>query len=257
MSVASFVDRIKSRDPIPEREFRWLGAVRGFQYAERKGRQYAVELHGSDPMSFTPDPNEISIARKHTELIDGSPFETIIRLRAWPVPTDTYAKLTSSRKKAEADKPLRAWDRLAALPLMQRQEPMRLVTGPAPKLDELPALGAVPSPGEQEAMAGVIDQVLKRPHKLIEVGGNQPPERSVAGIVAYLQQRGVELSLARGRLLALSRTPLRADVRELIEQARELLAGHLQGKPVLCSSCSEAAVTVVFPDAPMCAEHAQ
>jgi hypothetical protein len=256
MTLTSFVDRIKSRDPLPEREFTWLGVARGYKYGTRKGREYAVDLHGSDPTSFTPDSDEIAVARKHVELIDGSPFETVVRMRGWPVPTGTYAKLAATRKKPDADKPMRAWDRLAALPLMQREEPLRLVTGPAPKLDQLPALTAIPSPGEEQAMAEIIEQASKRPTKLLEIGGNEPPERSVAGIVAYLERQGVELSLQRGRLLARSRAPIRVDLRELIEQTRELLVGHLQGKPVLCSLCSAAAVTIAFPDAPVCAEHA-
>ncbi len=66
-----------------------------------------------------------------------------------------------------------------------------------------------------------------------------------------------ELELTRGRLVARSRNPIRVDLRELIERGHELIVGHLQGKPVICSTCAEPAVTVVYPDAPMCAEHAQ
>jgi hypothetical protein len=84
-----------------------------------------------------------------------------------------------------------------------------------------------------------------------------PPDKSVAAMVEFVEERGVELSLARGRLLAKSREPIRADLRELIDQARELIVAHLQGKPVLCSLCPAAAVTIAAIDAPLCQDCAQ
>jgi hypothetical protein len=70
-----------------------------------------------------------------------------------------------------------------------------------------------------------------------------------------LSGRGIELTLARGRLLARSRSPIRFDDRELIDKARELIIGALRGTPVMCSRCAEPAVSIAYPDAPMCAEH--
>jgi len=74
-------------------------------------------------------------------------------------------------------------------------------------------------------LPGAVDMVRKQPRELIEGGGNEPPDGSVAGMIAYLEGRGVELKLARGRLVARSRTPIRAELRELIEHADELLVG--------------------------------
>jgi hypothetical protein len=250
--MTSMLDRIRSRQPVPERDFDWLGTIGSLRYGRRKNQEYAVDRRPSDPTSFTPEDGEIAVARRHVERFDdGGEIVSTVTTRAWPVEPGTYDRLAKSRKPAAADRPMRTWDRLAALPVMQRREPLRMVTGPATSaLDALPALGA--------DKAADVERVAELAHarstrSLIEVGGNEPPDRSVAGLVAFVERHGVELSLARGRLVARSRTPIRADLRDLIDQAKELIVGHLAGKPVICSSCASPAVTIAAIDAPMCA----
>jgi hypothetical protein len=60
----------------------------------------------------------------------------------------THAGLVAKTRKPVADKPLRAWDRLAALPVMQRREPLRMVTGPPSST--LEQLGELSVTSEQE-----------------------------------------------------------------------------------------------------------
>ena len=88
------------------------------------------------------------------------------------------------------------------------------------------------------------------------MGGHEPPDRTPAGIIAYLSGRGIQLTLAHGRLVARCPSPIRFDDRELIERAEELIVGLLRASPVMCSSCGEPASTIAFPHAPMCKEHA-
>lgn len=258
-------DLPKRRDPgvpartIPEDKFSWLGKpIGGRQYGRHRDSEYAVDIRPAELDAFTAGPGEIIVSRKHIEMIDGSPWPSTSYHRGFPVATGTYAALAAKARRPKAEQSPRAWDRLGALPLMQRREPMRLATGrSSPMLDRMPVLPAISS-DEQEALAQALDMADRTSQsQLIEVGGNEPPERSVAGVIAYLARRGIDLELVRGRLLARSRLPIRVDLRELIEQAEELIVGHLQGKPVICSSCAEPAVTIVFPQAPMCAEHAQ
>ena len=245
----------------PERDFDWWGAVAGRRYgtAKKGGQEYAVDTAPADLDAFTPQAGEILVSVGHVEMIDGSAWPSTTYHRGFPVASGTYARLTARRRRRqpETDK-LRTWDRLAALPLMQRREPLRMATGPAASpLDRMVDLPAV-STQEQEALAGAVDLVQRNERRrLIAGGGNEPPERSVAGIIAWLTERGIELSLARGRLVARSKTPLRADLADLLDQAEELIAAHLQGWPVMCSSCAEPAVTLVLPRAPMCDRHAQ
>ena len=251
------------RDPsvpkrtVAESKVRWLGEpINGYRYAEHKGTEYAVELRPSDVEAFVPQPGEILVSQKTVEMFDQTPWETIGYHRAWPVAAGTYAGKLAKPQRPKADPPLRAWDRLATLDLMQRREPLRFVSGPpSAGLEKFEAVPAT-SEQEREALAGAV-QMLDRnsTRSLIEVGGHEPPERTVAAMVAYLARRGIELTLVRGRLLARSRTPIRADMRELIEQARELIVGHLQGKAVICGQCAEPAVGIGFPDAPLCASH--
>jgi hypothetical protein len=257
MTIAARRDPSIPQRTIPEAKVRWLGdPIGGYLYAESQGTEYAVEIRPADLEAFVAQPNEILISRRTVEDIDGSPWPTIGHHRAWPVKAGTYAGLLAKAPKPETEKPLRAWDRLAALTLMQRREPLRFVTGPpSAGLELFEALPAT-SEQEREALAGAVDMLNRTsPRSMLAVGGNEPPERTVAGMVAYLAQRGIELTLVRGRLLARSRTPLRADLRELIEQARELIVGHLKGQPVMCGQCAEPAVGVAFPDAPLCASH--
>lgn len=242
---------------VPEATIDWQGPpLRGHQYGRHRGTEYVVDLRPTDAETHVAQPGEILVSRKRVELLDdGGGWETATLHRGWPVEPGTYAALAGKRKKP-GEKPMRAWDKLQTLAVMQRREPLRMATGPATSaIDNLPALGA----DQEEAVASVLDFAHRKTTRtLIEVGGNEPPQRSVAALVEFVEQRGVELSLARGRLLARSRTPIRSDVRELIEQARELIVGHLQGKPVMCCECAEPAVTIAYPDAPMCAaKHGQ
>jgi hypothetical protein len=231
------------RSTVPESKFQWLGRVGEYDYATYGGHEYAVEPFASIPGEYTPGAGELIVMRVTHEVFDGSAIERHNTHRAFRVTEGTYAERVAKLPKPAAQKPMRAWDTLSALPAMQRQEPQRLPTTP-PSSFFVGALKA--SLGNKG-----------NPKPFIEVGGNQPPERSVAGIVAYLQRRGIELFLAGGRLVARSRTPIRRESREglLIAAAQELLAGHLRGEPVACSECSEPAVGIVFPEAPMCAAH--
>lgn len=252
------------RDPaiaqrmVPESKVKWLGdPVAGHQYAMHDGREYQVELHSADPGAFTPQPGELVISRRKLEMVDGTPWESTGYFRAFLVKPGTHDRLVAKVRKPDAEKPLRAWDRLATLRAMQRREPQRIVAGPqASSVDMLPALPAQPSDEEQALIAGTVDLAERgNPRTLVEVGGHQPPQRSVAAMVDYLASRGVELSLIRGRLLAKSRTPIRTDDRELVEQARELIVGHLRGQPVICGECAAPAVGIRFPDSPACGTH--
>jgi hypothetical protein len=175
-------------------------------------------------------------------VIDGSAYEHHQTHRAVPVPSGTFAALQAKVRKPAPEKPMRAWDALASLPVMQRREPLRLPTAPA-GLDVTVDLFKAHH-GKQAPVP-----------PFIEINGNEPPERSPAGIIAHLANRGVELTLARGRLVARSRNPIRADDRQLIDKAGELIVGHLRGQPVVCSECAESAVSIAYPDAPMCAAH--
>ena len=256
----TFLEKIRNRDPIPEAKVRWLGRHDGYEYGEHNGREYAVSTRPADVGSFSADPDERLIARRSVELLDdGEQMVTTVHHRAWPVKPGSYAKLARTRKPADRDKPMRGWDRLAALPAMQRREPMRLATGPAPSM--LDGLVGMPLSGtEQEAIAGALFDQARHNSKstLIEFGGNSPPERSMAALVAWLAERhGIELTLARGRLRARSVKPIRADLQALLDQVQELIIGHLQGRAVMCGDCAEPAVTIASVNVPACAEHAQ
>ena len=122
--MTSLLERIRSRDPIPEAKFDWLGTARGRRYGRHKGQEYAVDLQPSDPAAFTPGSGEMLVARKRAErLEDGAELVTVVTMRAWPVQPGTFDKLSKSRRGRPAEKPMRAWDRLASLELMQRVRP--------------------------------------------------------------------------------------------------------------------------------------
>jgi hypothetical protein len=228
------------RSTVPEGKLTWLGRLGGHDYASYQGREYIVDAYPSNPEDFSRTPGQLFIMRIRHELIDGSAYEHHATHRALPVPDGTYASLLAKVRKPDTEPPMRTWDVLATLPLMQRREPLRIPTAPASSI----TVGAL------KAQLGPVG-----PLPVIEVGGNQPPERSPAGIVAYLGSRGIELSLARGRLLARARKPIRAEDRYLIERTEELIVGVLSGSPVACSLCAEPAVSIAVPRAPMCAAH--
>lgn len=235
------------RDPnivgamVNESKLVWLGRGTDFDYATYKGTEYAVDRYPGNPEDYSRQRGELFVMRVRREVIDGSDFEHHQTHRAVPVPSGTYASLAAKAPKPAPEKPMRAWDALATLPIMQRREPLRLPTVP---------VGNNVTVGLWKAQHG-----KQPPVPYIEVNGNEPPERSPAGIIAHLERRGIALSLARGQLLARSRTPIRTDDKALIEQAEELIVGVLRGSPLLCSLCAAPAVSLAFPRAPMCAAH--
>jgi hypothetical protein len=119
----------------------------------------------------------------------------------------------------------------------------------------LPLLDAPIS--DKSGEGSIIEFEQQRGPRLIEYGAHTPPDKSVASLVEFLAHQGVELSIARGQLVVRSRAPLRQDVRDVVLYAEPLLVGYLAGSPTKSSVCDELATTVVFPRAPMCAEHAQ
>lgn len=250
----SFIETIKrGRDPIDEKRLTWLGRAGGWSYARHGDQELAVAPHPTAADSYTLKPGERFVRRAHdTILEDGARMPGSVLHVAVEVEPGTYEAKARTRKPIEPK--ARAWDVLAALPAMQRREPTRMVSGPPAK--DLPLFDAAPGEQELEAVAGVVDLTYQQQPSIIEVGGNEPPERSVAGLVTWLEERGVELSLARGHLVAKAAKPMRDDTKEIIERAEPLLVGHLQAKPVICAMCAEPAVTVIFPKAPACAEHA-
>ena len=254
---------ISRRDPdvvgrtVAEAKLDWLGrGPDGNDYGTFRSQEFAVEPHPCNPEDYSRRRDELYVMRIKREVIDGSAFEHHATHRALPVPNGTYAALLAKATKPAAEKPIRTWGVLAALPVMQRREPVRAAAGMSTSvLDTLEHLPAT-TEQEKEVIAGAVDLLDRnRPAGIIEVGGNQPPHRSPAGIIAYLSGHGVELMLARGRLLARSRAPIRSNDRALIDKARELIVGHLRGSPVMCSTCAEPAVDIAYPDAPMCAKH--
>jgi hypothetical protein len=242
MTLGTRLDYKIVQSTIPEGKLKWLGRPPGdYEYATYGGAEYAVDRNSTaDLTGYNRRPGEIIVLRVERELIDGSAFEHHRMHRAWPVESGTYAALAAKARKPAAEKPLRAWDALATLSVMQRRDPERFASTPAASDVNVGAL---------KAQLGITHE------RIIEVGGNEPPERSPAAIIEHLASRGVELKLSRGRLVARSRNPMRFDDRELIEKAEELIVGVLRGQPVICSTCAEPAVSIVFPHAPMCAEH--
>lgn len=237
----------------------WLGRIGDSDFGTYGGREYQVDVSPSDPENYSRRTDELWVIRVTHEQVGGSDFEHHSRHRALLVPSGTYQRFAEkAAARPVAEKPMRSWDALATLPVMQRREPVRVSVNRS--ASALGVLETLPAQSEQEkaVIAGAVDLLDRsRPPGVVEIGGNQPPDRSPAAIVEFLASRGVELTLARGRLVARSRTPIRADLRELIERSEELLVGVMRGSPVLCSSCGESATTVVFPLAPMCREHAQ
>jgi hypothetical protein len=54
------LDRIRSRQPVPEKEVSWLGTIGSLRYARRKGHEYAVEsLKGARLQRFNAAIREI------------------------------------------------------------------------------------------------------------------------------------------------------------------------------------------------------
>lgn len=237
------------RDPtnvqrsVPQGKVEWLGRSGDFDFGILGGREYAVDIRATaDPADYTRQRDEILVVKVEREVIDGSGFEHHRTYRGWPVERGTFAARQAKMRKPAGEKPMRAWDALASLSVMQRRDPLRMPINPGPSNVHLGALSA--------QLGG---KLAKLP--VMEVGGNEPPDRSPAAIIAFLASRGVELTLARGRLVVRSRSPIQFDDRELIEKAEELIVGVLRGSPVMCSACAEPAVSIVFPHAPMCAEH--
>jgi hypothetical protein len=242
------LDPTAAQNTVAEDKTKPLGRVGGHDYLTFDGKEYAVDVHAtSDPGEFNRRNGEIIVNRRKRETIDGTPWETTLHHRGWPVEPGSYAKLAAKqearRARQQAETPLRAWDVLVGL-FSSRRDPYRIVTG---------ATAADPT---LDALKAATDTKAARP-AWIEIKPQQEPERGPAGIVAYLESRGIELSLGRGRLIARSRKTLNVVDRELIERTEELIVGHLKGQPAVCSLCSELAVLVAFPRAPMCAEHAQ
>lgn len=250
----SFTDLIRRRDPIDEKKLTWLGRAGGWSYARNGNQELAVAPHPLTAESYELKDGERFVRRHHdTILEDGARMPGSVLHVAIEVEPGTFEKMARTRKPTGAPV-ARPWDVLGTLPAFQRREPTRMVSGPPAR--DLPLFDNPPGEQELEAVAGVVDLAHQQAPTIIEVGGNQPPDRSVAGIVAWLEGRGVELSLARGHLVPKSVKPMRDDVKEVIERAEALLVGHLQSRPVICSMCAEPAITIVFPRAPMCAEHA-
>ena len=246
------------RATVPESKVKWLGrAADGYDYAVHDGLEYAVDPHASKPEDYARRPGELYVMRVWHEVIDGSKFEHHATHRAQRVPDGTYAALDAKASKRAAEKPMRMWGVLAALPVMQRREPTRMAAGvlSASALDTLEHLPAQ-TQEQRQVIAGAVDLLHHhRPPAVIEVGGNEPPERGPVGWLKRLASHGVELTLARGRLLARSVKPIRFDDRQLIDKGKELIVGVLSGSPVTCSTCAEPAIDIAYPDAPMCTEH--
>ena len=242
------------RNTIPEAKLRWLGRAGDYQYAvySGDGSELAVDIHASpDPGDYVRQPGEILIMRIRRESIDGTEMEHHVTHRAWRVADGTYAGLKAKASKPPTEKPMRTWDVLAELPIMQRREPTRHLAIPPSSKVTMDAL--------KGQLGGRMTPAVAMP--IIEVGGNEPPDGSIADLIAWLASRhGIALRLGRrdrGRLVNESRTPIRSDIRELIKRAEELIVAELQGSPAMCSDCSEPAMRPVFPSAPMCREHAQ
>ena len=256
--TASFLDRIRAKDPIDESRLTWLGRSNGWHYAKLGHKEFAVAPHPVEEGSHSrlKDGERYILRHGAVVLPDGASMATTAMHVAMEVEPGSWQKIAGKARKPTAEKKMRGWDRLAALPIMQRREPLRMATGPATR--ELPALPGPLTKDQEAAMEAVAAKAIKRGSSFISVGGNTPPDGSVADMIAWLAQRwGIELSLARGRLQARSEKPIRADVEALLDGARELIVGHLQGKPVMCSECAKQAVTIAAVDAPVCRDHAQ
>ena len=240
------------RNTIPESKLRWLGRAGDHEYAvfSGDGSELAVDIHASpDPGDYVRQPGEVLIMRIRRERIENTEVEHHVTHRAWRVADGTYAALKARAPKPAPEKPMRTWDVLAELPIMQRREPTRLLGAPPSSNVTIDAL--------KGQLRGRMTPAAAVP--IIEVGGNEPPDQSVASFIAWLaRNEGVALRLGRrerGRLVCESRTPIRSDIRDAIKRYEELIVAELQGSPPICSDCAEPATRPVFPSAPMCAKH--
>jgi hypothetical protein len=216
--------------------------IGGYEYFAHGKGELAVTVRPVDPEEHSPRPGQVMVIEEKPELLeDGRKWGTrrIHRL-GWEVEKGSYQREQEKRRRRQpTEDPARPMDVLAAVPSLHRREPTRIVAD-----------------RETDIHSGRLRTWIdaKSP-AVIEVGGSPGVERSPAGYLAWLADRGVELSVAKGRLLATSAKPLGLEERTLIAEAEELLIGELSGKPVACSLCDVPAVSIAFPQAPVCEQH--
>jgi hypothetical protein len=227
--IGTIRSAVASWPTVAEGKLKKLGKAGSFEYATYKDVEYAITARPVNPAEHDPGPGEILITAEIEEMIDGHRWGSTVHYRGFPV--------------------------LSALPSLHRKEPTRIATERRATSATMGALKAAIASDARAKNPNAKPPPVTEPPPVIETGGSTGAERSPAGYVAWLQSRGVELTVAKGRLLPMSAKPLGLEERVLIAEAEELLVGHLTGKPTPCSMCDLPAVSIAFPHAPLCGEH--
>lgn len=238
----NFLDTIRSRDPIPEGKLSWLGAHGGWRYAKHGSQEYAIGDLAVADESYRLKPGERFVRRRRAVVLpDGEKMPESALHLAVPVDAGTWERMASQVRSKPLNGSLRVWDALAEYRRQHsdaRRLPLRQSANP-----DVAAMQA------ELGMDGAQPWLELTPQGLADT--------SPAGLVSYLQARGISLSLARGRLVARSAKPINVMDRQLMERAEPLIIGELGGPKPMCSECPQPATEMVIPRAPMCAGHAQ
>ena len=210
-----------------------LGRRGSEDWYEHDGAEVAVRR---SPTSEPVQPDRLYVTEATEEVKHGSRHVAHLSFAARRYPAGTYA--ANVRRPAKRSRAPRTWDALAAV--HEHREPARI---------RFEATAGA----EAGVMAKAAGVEVREPWIEISRDGAQ---LSVGGLVDWLEHRGVTLEVARGHLVARSSRPMGVAERDVLSRAEALLVGFLINAPLGCVLCSQPAVTVAWPSAPVCESHA-
>lgn len=242
--TTSFMQTLRSRDPVPESKFRWLGSFGGYRYATRDGQEFAVTQRPMDPSQYSLKPGEVYVARKVTQHIDGSPWTETQNHLAMPVESGSWAQIEKrlDRRRRKVERPVRVWSALVGL-LGPKREKLPLVLGAS----------ANPDVGALQAATGANGGAI-----MVELE-QATVELTPAGFIAYFEAKGH--TFRRGKrdgnaLIPEGGLPLVGNDEQIFQRVKPLLLMELGGPTVSCSDCAKPAVIPLQGlNAWACAEH--
>lgn len=228
---------------LSPKQLQALGKVGSRLYARHGGVELVYHATGRDePPQYVAEGEWLIATPVQTER-HGTLARSTRYALAVEVAPGTYeqASAKEAQRKGTRQAPLQVWDEVARLPAFESREPSRILIRQSPE----PLAGAM--------LAATGAQVSQ---PWIEAGGNEPPpRRMVTDYIALLRSHGILLDTARGRLVVKSRKPISLADRTLIDIIAPLLVGELDGKRLLCAFCDAEAVTMAYPNLPVCEAH--